>query len=410
MARAFRCLLIAVVVLALAPGAAVADLHVRVGKDSLGQDTEILVVTELNSEIDDLTVSQSPGEVVLTRAQGAFVTVDEPCAIDPGDNRIVRCRPIAPNPPITSLAIDLGAADDRFRTSGFGIPISVAGGEGNDRLEGGTAADVLAGGDGNDTLTGHGGIDDFFGERGDDTIHSRDGAPERIACGADRDDADNDFTDILAECERGFDLDRDGFSSAVDCDEGNPGVNPGAREIFENGVDENCNGATDDTNFDRDRDGFPRPVDCDDGNAGIRPGALEIRGNAVDENCDNRAAPFAQLAALVSARWTAARSYTRLRTLIVRLAPRGAQVVMTCRGRSCPTRRAVRQTVPRDLAEITLHRRFRRARLRPGTRLEVTITAPETIGRTYRYTVKRGALPESRNLCRAPGDTRGEPC
>jgi putative metal-binding protein/hemolysin type calcium-binding protein len=402
MARAFRCLLIAASLLALAPGAALANLQVRLATDELGQPTGALLITELNAGIDDVTVSRDGAWVVVAGGEGLTITTP-PCEDIAGGSG--RC----PADQVTSIAADLGSENDRFRVSGLALPISVAGGPGVDRLEGGPAADVLAGGDGDDTLNGGGGVDDYFGERGNDTLQARDSTAERISCGADNDEADNDFTDILAECERGIDFDRDGVSSALDCNDGNAGIRPGAREIFDNGVDEDCNGR-DDTNLDRDADGFARPVDCDDGNGAIRPGALEIRGNAVDENCDSRAAPFAQLAALVSARWTAARTYTRLRTLIVRLAPRGAQVVLTCRGRSCPTRRPVRQTVPRDLAQITLHRRFRRARLRPGTRLEVTVTAPESVGRTYTYTIKRGALPDSKTVCRAPGETRGEAC
>ena len=43
---------------------------------------------------------------------------------------------------------------------------------------------------------------------------ARDGAAERIACGAGSDEARNDFTDIIAECERGPDGDGDGFAAA----------------------------------------------------------------------------------------------------------------------------------------------------------------------------------------------------
>src|SRR6185295_18753306 len=114
--------------------------------------------------------------------------------------------------------------------------------------------DVLAGGPGDDILTGGAGADSFFGEAGDDVIEARDGIPERIACGADDDQARNDFTDILAECERGIDSDGDGFSSAADCNDGNAGIHPGAVDVPENGVDEDCDGR-DAVNLDRDRDG-----------------------------------------------------------------------------------------------------------------------------------------------------------
>ena len=82
-------------------------------------------------------------------------------------------------------------------------------------------------------------------------------SPERIACGADADLVDNDFIDIIAECERGTDNDVDGFSTAVDCNDGARNIFPGAPDP-ENGIDEDCNGQ-DNRNLDRDRDGFPVP-------------------------------------------------------------------------------------------------------------------------------------------------------
>ena len=140
---------------------------------------------------------------------------------------------------------------------------------------------------------------------------------------------------------------------------------PGAPEVFDNGVDENCDGR-DNPNLDRDADGFAQPADCDDGNAAIRPNALEIRGNPFDENCDRRADPFAQLAAVVSNQWAVARTFARLRTLVVHNAPKGARIVLTCKGRGCPFKKARRRTVARELQRIVLHRGFRRARLRVG--------------------------------------------
>ena len=75
-----------------------------------------------------------------------------------------------------------------------------------------------------------------------------------------------------------------------------------------------------------------------------------------------------------------------------------------------PKRRTQRRTVSRNLQRIVLHRPFRRSRLRFGTRLTLTITAPGAIGRTYSYVVKRGELPRRTTTCRAPGSSRRRSC
>ena len=268
---------------------------------------------------------------------------------------------------------------------------------------------MLAGGDGNDTLDGRGGTDEYFGEVGDDTINAHDGAAERISCGNGNDVANNDPVDIIAECERGVDNDADGFSTAVDCNDANPNISPGDPEIFDNGVDENCDGR-DNPNLDVDGDGVPRPLDCNDNNARIRPTVPEIRGNKVDENCDKRALAFADLGATVSNQWVFSPSWARVQRLVVVSAPKGARITFRCSGRSCPTRKTRRFRSKSVLKKVVLHRGFRKARLRPGTRLRVTITAAQTIGRTYTYTVARGEPPRSKIVCRAPGAKRSRSC
>jgi hypothetical protein len=397
MGSAIRCFAVATAMVVLVPAVSFADADVE--RDD---GTGIIMIVG-DAAADDISVARDATSDTISRVGGNLLLQGTSTGCTGGGAVAINC------PRGSSLSVDLGGGADRFRASTVNAPISVAGGDGPDDLSTGTGADVLAGGGEGDTLDGLGGVDQFFGETGDDVIEARDGNAERISCGAGADEARNDFTDIIAECERGVDADADGFSSAVDCNDGARAVFPGAQEVFDNGVDENCDGR-DNPNLDLDRDGFPRPFDCDDGNSAIRPTVPEIRGNAADENCDRRAEPFADLGSVVSNQWVFGPRFSRLRTLVVHTAPAGARVTFRCSGRSCPTRRTRRVRVRSVLSRVVLHRPFRRARLRPGTRLRVTITAAETIGRTYTYVVKRGAAPETRIVCRPPGARRGRSC
>lgn len=109
----------------------------------------------------------------------------------------------------------------------------------------------------------------------------------------------------------------EGHGPPEDCDDGHEGAHPGALEHCD-GVDEDCNGATDDAavdaptwHHDCDEDGYgdptssvvrctdhalpgecplvgPAPLpaaDCDDADPQIRPGVLDVCNN-VDDDCD----------------------------------------------------------------------------------------------------------------------------
>ena len=393
MATVLRLLALAVAGLALLPAAAPGA---TVDRDA---GTGVITIIDDVDTADDILVTRTGTLDIVSRTGGGLVN-NGGCADGAGGT--VECLNG------TSIAVDLGAGNDLFNAAGVPAPISVAGGTGNDTIATSVGNDVLAGGEGDDTLDGEAGIDDYFGETGNDVIRARDARAERISCGAGTDEADNDFVDIIAECERGIDGDLDGFSTAVDCNDAARNIFPSAPEVFDNGVDENCDGR-DNPNLDRDGDGFPQPGDCNDASAAVRPNVPEIRGNAVDENCDRRADPFAELGAVVSNQWAIARRHARLLSLVVHNAPRGARITLICAGRGCPVKRR-RRTVARELQRITLHTGFRKRRLRVGTRLRLTITAAETVGRTYTYVVKRGALPTKTTVCRAPGERRGRSC
>ena len=83
------------------------------------------------------------------------------------------------------------------------------------------------------------------------------------------------------------------FTGNGDCDDDDADVHPGADEDCGNGIDDDCNGHVDGFDAvcpDGDGDGFS-PVaaggtDCDDVNPGVNPGADEICSDGIDNNCN----------------------------------------------------------------------------------------------------------------------------
>jgi len=392
----FRLTLLACGVLAATAGPALANATIEFIPAGAQNGTSIRIEGDGGNDV--IAMAQNGATVTFTPT-GTTLTGSGGCTGAP----VVTCTT-----PL-SVSANLGAGNDAFNTSNVTIPLALAGGANDDILNGGNGNDILDGGDGNDTLDGGAGVDDYFGDAGNDTIKALDGNAERISCGSGVNMADNDPIDIIADCDGFFDSDHDGFNTFVDCNDANPNIHPGAQEIFGNGIDENCNGR-DDANPDKDGDGFPVPVDCDDNNAKIHPGALEIRGNNVDENCDSIAQGFALLRSLISTNWEFGNTFTRLRTLIVRNAPAGARISVSCTGGGCPFKGTKRKTVSRDLAPVSLKPFFGNAKLRRNARVAVQITAAQTVGRTYAYRIKLGELPAQSIVCRRPGESKGRAC
>ncbi|GDX80612.1 hypothetical protein LBMAG42_24230 [Deltaproteobacteria bacterium] len=81
-------------------------------------------------------------------------------------------------------------------------------------------------------------------------------------------------------------------ADATDCDDTNAAVCPGAAETWYDGVDGDCDGASD---FDADLDGYASAAalssgtDCDDAVATVNPAASEVCDDGVDNDCDETA-------------------------------------------------------------------------------------------------------------------------
>jgi MYXO-CTERM domain-containing protein len=99
------------------------------------------------------------------------------------------------------------------------------------------------------------------------------------------------------------DLDGDGFGLEQDCDDEDPTINPDAEDVYGDGIDQDCDGADGDNpdtggpddsgepsdsgeGWDFDGDGYSLPADCDDQDPEVNPGAVEICDDGVDNECD----------------------------------------------------------------------------------------------------------------------------
>jgi len=111
-------------------------------------------------------------------------------------------------------------------------------------------------------------------------------------------------------------------------------------------------------------------------------------------------------------------SYTIVRALVVHGTPRGATVLVDCRGRGCPfSRRAVHAADDKGCSvkmrrmcsahgTVLITPAFENRRLGVGARITVAIMQPSWVGKYYAFTVEARRGPRVRIACLAPGASR----
>ena len=110
-----------------------------------------------------------------------------------------------------------------------------------------------------------------------------------------------------------------------------------------------------------------------------------------------------------SMNWDFARVGKRMRVLRLNVTaiPAGATVERSCAGKGCAFKK---KSIPFKAIALKLKPQFKKKLLAPGTKIEIRVVKPGTIGKVVVLTIRKKGLPAFQALCLQPGATKPAAC
>ena len=123
---------------------------------------------------------------------------------------------------------------------------------------------------------------------------------------------------------------------------------------------------------------------------------------------ESRGQEWSPLSTVPRANFNVSAEGTQFTTLDLHDIPAGTTLRITCIGNGCPFR-SKSITYASAKSDLSLAE-FSQSKLKPGARITVRVTAPNTIGKVFEWQVQNGKSPSLTASCIAPGSAKPLKC
>ncbi|HEY1357470.1 MAG TPA: hypothetical protein VGF21_04105 [Thermoleophilaceae bacterium] len=138
-----------------------------------------------------------------------------------------------------------------------------------------------------------------------------------------------------------------------------------------------------------------------------QPGGKEVPGNKVDEDCNGFSAPFDSVEASIRFAFRFTRRSTTVSSMNLSKVTSRSKLKVTCRGKGCPFKsKSVKLKKGRAKLSKIFRKHRRKAKLRRGARIRVSLTKKGLISKVYEFKVRRAAVPNFATRCQTPGSSK----